>query len=75
MAALGSSTLDFQEADMARIVVKDLTENTELDRKAMREIAGGSRFRTQGPLPQQRLGQGIVNFKNRPTRVGMKPGK
>jgi hypothetical protein len=31
---------------MATIVIKDLTENTELDRKAMIAIAGGSRFRT-----------------------------
>jgi len=26
---------------MAKIVVKDLTENVELDRKAMRKISGG----------------------------------
>ena len=33
---------------MASIVVKDLTENTELDRQAMLAIAGGSRLRTSG---------------------------
>lgn len=59
---------------MARIVIRDLTENTELDRRAMREIAGGARFRTQGILPQQRPGQRIVDFKSRPARAGAKPG-
>lgn len=31
---------------MATIVIKDLTESTELDRQAMLAIAGGSRVRT-----------------------------
>jgi hypothetical protein len=35
---------------MARIVIKDLPENTELDRQAMRAIAGGSRLRAAGTL-------------------------
>jgi hypothetical protein len=30
---------------MASIVIKDLTESTELDRQAMLAIAGGSRLR------------------------------
>jgi hypothetical protein len=30
---------------MATIVIKDLSENTELDRQAMLAIAGGARFR------------------------------
>lgn len=30
---------------MASIVIKDLSENTELDRQAMLAIAGGARFR------------------------------
>ena len=30
---------------MATIVIKDLQENTELDRQAMQAIAGGARFR------------------------------
>jgi len=30
---------------MATIVIKDLQENTELDRQAMQAIAGGTRFR------------------------------
>jgi len=33
---------------MATIVIKDLSENTELDRQAMRAIAGGSRLRAGG---------------------------
>lgn len=33
---------------MATIVIKDLQENTELDRQAMLAIAGGSRFRAGG---------------------------
>jgi len=33
---------------MASIVIKDLTENTELDRQAMLAIAGGSRMRSGG---------------------------
>jgi hypothetical protein len=31
---------------MATIVIKDLPENTELDRKAMLAVFGGSRLRT-----------------------------
>lgn len=31
---------------MANIVIKDLSESTELDRQAMLAIAGGARFRT-----------------------------
>ena len=33
---------------MASIVIKDLTENTELDRQAMLAIAGGARLRAGG---------------------------
>lgn len=33
---------------MATIVIKDLSENTELDRQAMLAIAGGSRLRAAG---------------------------
>jgi hypothetical protein len=32
---------------MAVIVIKDLSENVELDRQAMLAIAGGSRFRAR----------------------------
>ena len=33
---------------MATIVIKDLSENTELDRQAMQAIAGGARLRAGG---------------------------
>ena len=33
---------------MATIVIKDLSENTELDHQAMLAIAGGSRLRAGG---------------------------
>jgi len=33
---------------MATIVIRDLSENTELDRQAMLAIAGGSRLRAGG---------------------------
>jgi hypothetical protein len=33
---------------MATIVIKDLSESTELDRQAMLAIAGGSRLRASG---------------------------
>ena len=32
---------------MATIVIKDLSDNLELDRKAMQAISGGSRLRSQ----------------------------
>lgn len=35
---------------MATIVIKDLQENTELDRQAMLAIVGGSRFRAGAGL-------------------------
>jgi hypothetical protein len=37
----------FEENNMATIIIKDLTENVDLDRKAMQAIAGGSRLRSQ----------------------------
>jgi hypothetical protein len=45
---------------MATIVIKDLPESTELDRKAMLAIAGGSRFRAgtkvgRAAVPRVRL--------------------
>lgn len=50
---------------MATIVIKDLSDNLELDRKAMQAISGGSRLRSQvwaaGSAPASV--PGIVNFK------------
>jgi len=36
---------------MARIVIKDLKESVELDRKAMREITGGSSRQRLSGIP------------------------
>ena len=50
---------------MTTITIKDLSENLDLDRKAMQAITGGSRFRSQvraaGTAPPRP--QGIVNFR------------
>lgn len=59
---------------MGKIVIKDLSENVELDRKAMQAIAGGSRFRAQAgavATAQQARGNRIVDFRTGPVR---KPG-
>jgi hypothetical protein len=37
-----------QEEIMATIVIKDLSDNRDLDRKAMQAVMGGSRLRSQG---------------------------
>jgi hypothetical protein len=37
---------DIQGEIMARIVIRDLPENVDLDRQAMLAISGGSRFRS-----------------------------
>jgi hypothetical protein len=52
---------------MASIVIKDLSDNLELDRKAMQAISGGARLRSQAratsiaPPSSPR----IVDFKTR----------
>jgi hypothetical protein len=57
--------LNFQEKHMATIIIKDLSENLDLDRKAMQAIAGGSRLRSRarataaGPV----RAPGIVDFR------------
>lgn len=38
---------------MANIVIKDLLENTELDRQARQAISGGARLRGRGGLTSQ----------------------
>jgi hypothetical protein len=66
----------FQEIKMASIVIKDLSDNLELDRKAMQAISGGSRLRSQvraaGSAPPS--SPGIVDFKTR-TAPRSTPGK
>ena len=54
---------------MATITVKDLSENTDLDRKAMQAISGGSRARSQAGALRPAQPQRIVDF-----RTGVKPG-
>jgi hypothetical protein len=61
---------------MATIVIKDLSDNLELDRKAMQSVMGGSRLRSQvraaGAAPAS--APGIVDFKTR-TSPRAAPGK
>ena len=52
---------------MATIVIKDLSESIDLDRKAMREIAGG-RAGTRMHLPTQRS----AFFQHPQTGVGLR---
>jgi hypothetical protein len=47
-----------KENMMSTIVVKDLTESVELDRKAMTAITGGSRTRGRMPFPGPAASQG-----------------
>jgi len=42
-----------EKLTMAKIVIKDLTENRELDRKAMRAITGGKSGAWMGSIPVQ----------------------
>jgi hypothetical protein len=62
--------LIFAEEHMATIVIKDLSENADLDRKAMRAITGGSRLRSgAGGLAQQpQRAKRIVDFRAAPAR-------
>jgi hypothetical protein len=57
----------FKENIMATIVIKDLSDNLDLDRKAMQAVMGGSRLRSQvraaGATPPSV--PGIVDFKTR----------
>jgi hypothetical protein len=73
MAGLASI---LQEDTMASIVIKDLSDNLELDRKAMRAISGGSRLRSQvrgaGAVPAS--SQRIVDFRTGAVPRGT-PGK
>lgn len=57
---------------MAKIVIKDLTESVDLDRKAMLAVIGGARSRGRQPLPAQAFIQSnrIVNFPGGLARAG-----
>jgi len=65
---------------MATITIKDLSENTDLDRKAMQSISGGARFRSRagslrpaGTTPARP--ERIVDFRTgaRPQDIPPKP--
>ena len=55
---------------MAIITIKDLSDNTDLDRKAMQAISGGSRARSHTGVLRPAQPQRIVDF-----RTKAKPGK
>lgn len=60
---------------MATITIKDLSDNTELDRKAMQAISGGARLRSSAGAPraggiQPSRPQRIVDF-----RTGVAPAR
>ena len=65
---------------MATITIKDLSENTDLDSKAMQSISGGARFRSRagslrpaGTTPARP--ERIVDFRTgaRPNSTPVKP--
>jgi hypothetical protein len=71
-----SLTFIFQEKIMATITIKDLSENLDLDRKAMQSIMGGSRLGSSGGSQVRRAGAaplrspGIVDFKTGVASIG-----
>jgi hypothetical protein len=72
---MAGSAFIIRENDMATITIKDLSANTDLDRKAMQAISGGSRARAYaGAL--RRAGTGpaqprrIVDFRTGAVPVG-----
>ena len=50
---------------MATITIKDLSDNTDLDRKAMQAISGGSRARTHAGVLRPAQPQRIVDFRTK----------
>ncbi|HEY0845001.1 MAG TPA: hypothetical protein VGE12_06515 [Noviherbaspirillum sp.] len=55
---------------MASIVIKDLNESVDLDRKAMLAVIGGARARGRHPLSAQAMikSNRIVTFPGMPAR-------
>ena len=60
---------------MATIVIKDLTESTELDRQAMLAITGGSRFRAGATVVGRTAIQRVRLVDFSPHGAGKKPPK
>lgn len=50
---------------MAKIVIKDLPENRDLDRKAMEAIIGGARLRGAAPPGAVPLGDRVTEHADR----------
>jgi hypothetical protein len=67
----------FQEEEMGKIAIKDLSENVDLDRKAMQAISGGARLRSQGGAGavQPVRGQKIVDLRSGAVRRAGKAAK
>jgi len=59
---------------MATITIKDLSENTDLDRKAMQAISGGSRARSYAGVLRPAQPQRIVDFRTR-AKPGSTPSR
>lgn len=51
---------------MAAILITDLTQSSELDREAMKAIAGGARVRGQGGLPARLASPGSARIVDYP---------
>lgn len=58
---------------MATIVIKDLRENTELDRQAMLAISGGARFRARGNVTGRPAQRTMRLFELAPGAAGTAP--
>jgi len=50
---------------MAKIVIRDLPENTDLDRKAMEAIFGGARLRGAAPTRARPHGDRVAELVDR----------
>jgi len=59
---------------MATITIKDLSENTDLDRKAMQAISGGSRARSHAGVLRPAQPQRIVDFRTK-AKTGNTPSR
>lgn len=57
---------------MAKIIIKDLPENRDLDRKAMEAITGGARLRGAAPTGVVPLGGRVTERADRQRDTGHK---
>jgi hypothetical protein len=62
---------------MATIIIRDLPDNVDLDRKAMRDIIGGARYRTaaRAPAAPSSRATRVVDFRTgaRVQQAGRQP--